>query len=505
MSQKFAQGLRRFALAVVVAATVALGLVPIASAGSPSLPDPGQVGSLTIHKTRAGDALSGVPGAPIAGVTFSVQQVTGIDLATTQGWQDASTLSASFDADDASGSIQAAGHGLAAAAGSPVATDAAGEASLSGLPLGLYLVSETSWPAGTTPSAPFVVAVPQTRTEGTGWQYDIDVYPKNSVDGVTKTVEDAGALALGDLVSWTITGDIPNVASIDGYKIVDHLDAKLDYRSATVSLVDGTSVSPGTDFTVAFDSATHTVAVTFTAAGRTLLAAHRATQVVVVVETAVNAVGEVANMAVLYPNQHSFDIAPGEPGGPVTTPPVLTKWGSITVQKTDTSGTPLAGAVFSVYPSKADAQAGTRAVTLDGRSSFPVDAAGRLTISGLRYSAFANGAAVAPGDDGYRTYWLGETAAPQGYERLGEPIEFTVTSKTSSVGVDLVVADVRTAVEPPHGCKNADECAPPGVVQIIHGVLPSTGGPRLVILLGGTLLLIGGVVLVRTSRRRDEI
>ncbi|HET6152653.1 MAG TPA: SpaH/EbpB family LPXTG-anchored major pilin [Marmoricola sp.] len=499
MSQKFTGRLRRYVLAIAAAATVMVGLVPIASAASPSLPDPGQVGSLTIHKTQAGAALSGAPGAPIAGVTFSVADVTGIDLATNQGWQDAAALSTTFNADDAPGSIQAAGYVLAAATGSPVTTDAAGEASLSSLPLGLYLVTETQWPAGTTPSAPFLVSVPQTQPNGAGWLYNISVYPKNSVDGVTKSVDDASAISLGDPVNWTITGDVPNVEKIDGYKILDHLDAKLDYRSATVTLVDGTPVSAGSDYTVDFDSTTHTLTVTFTAAGRAVLAAHRATQVTVVVRTVVTAVGIVANTAVLYPNEHSFDIAPGQPGGPTSSPPVLTKWGSITVQKTDAAGKPLTGAVFSVYPTEADAQSGTHAIALAGQSSFPVDAQGRLTIAGLRYSDFADGVEVSPGTVGYQTYWLNETKAPPGYELLGEPVKFTVTAQTSAVGVDLVVTNVRTAVSPPNNCRG-HECKPPHLGDL----LPSTGGPRLALLVGGLLLLVGGFVIVARNRRREE-
>jgi uncharacterized surface anchored protein len=43
---------------------------------------------------------------------------------------------------------------------------------------------------------------------------------------------------------------------------------------------------------------------------------------------------------------------------------------------------------------------------------------GTLTLSGLRYSDWANGAAVAPGSADYRTYYLVETTAPAGYELL---------------------------------------------------------------------------------------
>ena len=160
------------------------------------------------------------------------------------------------------------------------------------------------------------------------------------------------------------------------------------------------------------------------------------------ITTTVNAVGEIANTALLYPNAASFAAQPGEPGGPTETPEVLTKWGDLTVLKTDEAAAPLTGAVFSVYPTEADALAGTNAIVLGGATEFTTAADGTVTISGLRYSDWADGAAVAPGDDGYQTYWLAEVVAPDGYELLAEPIEFTITAATTAVGVDLTVENV---------------------------------------------------------------
>ena len=345
-------------------------------------------------------------------------------------------------------------------------------------------MQETAWPAGATPSAPFLVSIPLTDPVNTnGWLYDVHVYPKNATTNVTKTVQDAGAIKLGDKVTWTITGDIPNVDTIDAYKIVDKLDAKLDYTGAQVTLSDGTAITAGTDYTVVFDAASHTLTVEFTAAGRAILAAHNTAQVKVAVDTKVNAVGEIANTALLYPNQASYSVLPGQPGGPVVTPPVITKWGSITVKKTDDKGAALAGASFSVYASQADAEAGTNPISLGGNTVFTVAADGTVTISGLRYSDFANGATVAPGQPGYQSYWLVETKAPTGYELLADPIKFDVTAATSAVGVDLTVKNVPA---------NAGF------------QLPFTGGSgRTVVYVVGILLIVAaGIVVV--SRRRAE-
>lgn len=480
--------------ALALAALALLGLASPVSAAD-SLPDPDRTGSITIHKFEAPDSPTGLPNngtevdtaglTPMAGVTFSIQQVSGIDLSTNQGWSDADDLSDVFDPADAEGSITGAGYTLTDATGSPVTTDGSGIASLSSLPLGLYLVQETSYPAGTTPSAPFLVSVPLTNpNDQSTWLYDVHVYPKNATTNVTKTVEDENAIKLGDQVAWTITADIPNVDVIDGYKIVDQLDSKLTYVGAQVTLSDGAAITEGTDYTVVHDAATNTLTVQFTEAGRAVLAAHSTAQVLVEVTTTVNAVGEIANNALLYPNEASFDVRPGEPGGPVVTPPVLTKWGSITVLKTDDDGAALAGAVFSVYASQADAEAGTNPISLGGQTTFTAGADGTLTISGLRYSDYANGQTVAPGDPGYQAYWLVEVEAPSGFELLADPVEFTVTAATSTAGVDLTVENVPS---------NAGF------------ELPFTGGSgrALLYVLGFALLVVAGAVVI-VSRRRAE-
>ncbi|MGO4587252.1 SpaH/EbpB family LPXTG-anchored major pilin, partial [Arthrobacter sp. 2RAF6] len=182
---------------------------------------------------------------------------------------------------------------------------------------------------------------------GNGWLYDVNVYPKNAVTTATKTVNDASVLKLGDNVQWTITSDIPNVNPIDGYRIVDKLDPKLSYTSSTVALSNNAALAVNTDYTVVFDTASNTLRVDFTASGRAVLAANPTAKVLVTVNTTVTTAGEITNTALVYPNAASFTITPGQPGGPVVTPPVaVTKWGNIVLHKQDSrSSAALAGAV----------------------------------------------------------------------------------------------------------------------------------------------------------------
>lgn len=475
------------ALTVAVAA-MSLSAIPAQAA---PLVDPAAIGSITVHKFERPSTPTNLPNngtqvdtsglTPLPGVTFQVQKVNTIDLSTNAGWQSANTLSGVFNPANPDASVLGAGYTLGT--GTSLVTDAAGIAAFTGLPVGLYLVKETSYPAGVTPSAPFLVSVPLTDpTNKDAWVYNVHVYPKNSITAATKTVQDATAVKLGDPVVWTIKGDIPNDAIIDGYKITDKLDTKLSYvPTAVVTMTDGTTITAGTDYNVTFDAATNTVAVVFTPAGRLVLAAHNAGQVQVVINTTVNTIGEIANEAIVYPNDHSFNVLPGEPGGPIVTPPVITKWGNITLEKINEKGAALAGASFSVYTSAADAKAGTNPVTLGGQTVFTVGANGQLTITGLRYSDWADGAAVAPGDPKYRTYYLVETVAPSGYELLAEPISFLVTSATTAVGVDLQVKNVPSN----------------GGFQ-----LPFTGGPGTTFLYGAGILIMAGAVLLLVRNRR---
>ncbi|MFF2267372.1 SpaH/EbpB family LPXTG-anchored major pilin [Cellulosimicrobium cellulans] len=471
---------------------IALGVAGPASAAPVNLVDPEATGSITVHKFERPTDPTGLPAngtevdttglSPIAGVEFTVQKVQTLDLGTNAGWAAASDLSGAFDPADPTGSITGAGYTLASNGVEVTATD--GTAVFTDLPVGLYLVTESSYPAGITPSAPFLVTLPLTDPSSTdNWLYDVHVYPKNSLTTATKTVKESESVKIGDPVVWTIRADIPNEEIIDGYRIVDALDSKLDYVSAQVSLVDGTAITEGTDYTITFDQATNTVTVEFTPAGRAILAAHNATQVQVVVNTSVNAIGEIENEAVVYPNLPSFDIEPGEPGGPTVTPPVETKWGELTVAKVDENGDQLAGAVFSVYASEADAKAGTNPIELGGQTQFTIAADGTLTLSGLRYSDFADGKTLAPSDPEFRAYWLAEVKAPAGYELLAEPISFLINAATTAVGVDLTVENV------PHN----------GGFE-----LPITGGSgTTAIYIAGALILAGSVVLVLRARRRE--
>jgi len=499
---------RRLAALTVAAAIGTMAVATPALAADP-LPDPAQTG--TIHITKLQTPVSGTAGdgtqltpapsnTPIAGVTFKVKQVQSIDLTTQAGWTAAAALASTYNT--AAPTTGAAAEQVITGASYTLGdlgtqtTNAAGVATFGGLPLGLYLVEETGTPAGVTSSAPFLVTLPITDPKNTNqWLYDVYLYPKNAVTSVTKAVTDASAVALGDEVTYTITGDIPDstdgsASPLTGYLISDTLVKELTYKSATVS-VSGVTLAAG-DYTItptANADGTTTVDIRFTTAGLAKLGANRAETVTATITTTANATGELANTAYLYPDSasvKSYDDGvppddPTNPNPPVPSEPVITKWGSITVQKLGPGNQLLPGATFQVYTNATDAEAGANPVTIDGVSTWTTDSTGKTVISGLRYSAWADGAAVAPGDPGYLQYYLVETVAPAGYELQAEPIPFIVDANTTSAVSVQSVTDVPT---------NAGF------------IMPFTGGTGSAVLYGAGLIILvavaaAGVVIYR--------
>ncbi|WP_158600566.1 SpaH/EbpB family LPXTG-anchored major pilin [Tessaracoccus antarcticus] len=477
---------KRGLLAGLVAAATALTIVFSAAPAQADGPviDPAATGSIILHKfeqpVTVGDEGNGLPNpgatvglTPLSGIVFSAQRVNGIDLTTNAGWEAAAALT-----------VDAAAGDLAAATYRSNATDVDGLATIAALPVGLYYVKETTFPNNVTPVSPFLVTIPMTHpTELNTWIYDVHVYPKNATTEATKSVVDAGAVKIGDNAEWTILSDVPKSQIIDKYVIVDVLDPKLQFVSDVVSLTgaSGVVLAPA-DYDVT--TADNTLTVTFTPAGLLKLASawrvDPAARVKVLVTTKVLEAGEITNAATIYPNIRSFGR---------TTTPVLTKWGTIVLEKANAKNTDakLQGAEFQVFLTEEAAKAKTAsaAISINGVSTFTstgVD--GRVVIEGLRYSGWADGKEVTTPEDGYRTYWISEIKAPVGFELLTQPIEVVVDNVSTTV-VTKQVLNVP---------KNAGFQLP----------LTGASGATTLIMGAGLLLLVLGTTAVVVSRRKHR-
>lgn len=216
-AKRFLTGLLSAALALSLCA------MPAMAADAPALPettkttdsviDPNQKGSITIYKylhdkdivseNGTGEKQNIPDGTePAEDVGFTIYQVK--SAATLQEYYDGKTSDPAAqvsDYIDENGKVKAQYNNRiedVADIGVEKKTNADGMVQFTDLPVGLYLVMETSKPATVTePVEPFLVSIPMTRvTTDTNaqkeWLYDVVVYPKNSTHKGSITLKKVG-------------------------------------------------------------------------------------------------------------------------------------------------------------------------------------------------------------------------------------------------------------------------------------------------------------------------
>lgn len=488
----------RRSVAAVAAAAVAFGglalALPASAAINPIIPSADEVADFTIHKFEYDGVDRGKSDGLVKdttdlvamqGIEFQVELVPGYDLSTNAGWQAVGNLTAAAAKDlvDGTGAISAT-------------TLADGTAKFEDLPIGLYLVSEhltaDQIAAGITAiDNPFLVTLPLTHpTALNTWIYDVHVYPKNRVtDAPVKAVSDneGNTLAVGDDIEWTITAPIP-AGTLTAFGIRDVFVEWLGHNATEVSVTAGDIVLVPDDYVVTPATTTNnnTAKVEFTPEGLIKLAqireANASAQVQVVFTTEVldlPANGVLVNEAASFPN-NTYDIDdPEDPGVPSNE--VKSKFGNLNITKQNQEGVLLSDAEFQVFASEADALAGEPAISIEGEDTWTT-VNGLVSIEGLRASNWANGVLLT--DPAlFQTYWLVETKAPNGYELLANPVEFTVLADaddTLSVGAETIIN------VPENGGFD----------------LPLTGGAgtALFTIIGLTLVAGAGVVLARSRK-----
>lgn len=132
-------------------------------------------------------------------------------------------------------------------------TNEYGKSSVDGLELGVYLFVETTVSERVMTSAPFLLSVPMTASDNSGWLYDITVFPKNETDvptlekevvertGETVNVDGFAHTATAsdsDLLDYRITSKLPSISSkathLRKYTFVDSLSKGLTYTTGDV-------------------------------------------------------------------------------------------------------------------------------------------------------------------------------------------------------------------------------------------------------------------------------
>lgn len=487
-------------LAIAAASGILLtgGFAGVATAQVPptaavSVIDDSQTGTLHVHKYsnntpgQAGNGTeitdSGSLGAPLAGAVFKVEQVNDVDLTTNEGWVKAAAI--------AKGEEQPAGFGPAQSK----TTNGSGAADFSGLPVGLYRVTETSAPTGhEITTEPFYVTLPMTNpSDRSQWMYDVHVYPKNAKqeDVISKTVQDAEAIQAGDKINYTVSGKLPSAQKLAKAELIDiyPADRLSSPQVERVTYGDGQVAAPG-DYTLNTDIPGQ-AKIVFTAQGLAKLdalqGANRKVDAVfsfiVELTSGDSEAAPIANRAMINAKgegDSSPDPDPDDPDNPSVIPPgegPETFYGNVKVTKTDEDSTPLNGVVFDLYRcnSKDDlvADAIKTGLTTDN---------GSLTINGLHVNDFVNGEAGTTDPSGY---CLVEVKAAEGHSLLAEPAYFQVlrNGQENVALTDLNLTNVKD---------NAGFD------------LPLTGGRgvTLLLILGGLIVVIGGGYAYVTNRKK---
>ena len=417
-------------------------------------------GSLTVGDGNEVDADKLLDFVPLPGVNFEVCYVPGaddsLDLSTNAGWDAYADLQESWGGTVAE--LQA--EGLTGCV--EKTTDANGlitweDDDLQGI--GVYVVSETGFeddfpydPLMVMQSAPFLVNLPVLNAAGTGWNYDAFVYPKNVIHDLEKFVDDGASVAVGDIVDWTILSSIHN--DLDGvtYKVVDAFDSRLTYGDAqktatTVQIVDKDgavidTLELGVDYDITIDPA-NTATVEILAPGFAKSDENIGDVLKVVFPTGVNDtiagnLGNIDNQAVYFPNgSYTEGIKSNKP---------VSKWGGVEITKRDRADNDvtLAGATFELYvansplvdgklPTGAERVTGVPGMT--AANHIVTNDSGVAVIEGLRYTDWANNTALSCEagegttiDEDCNFYFLVEVQAPEGYNVLPEPLQFTVAA-----------------------------------------------------------------------------
>lgn len=373
------------------------------------------------------------------------------------------------------------------------------------LPVGVYKVTElpvTSADTITglskdkqlTAAAPFLVFVPMTNTARTGWNYDVNVYPKNSETGATKEVSDAGK-NVGDELTYTISGEVPvpgKGGTITKFVVKDTLDSTKFEDSPTVKVsgkdLNGAVLTENTDYKTTVTGTN--VQVEFLAPGLQKLAdaktasistagAKTNPQVVVEITAKVKALGtnqpDARNTGYVVSNNGSTDSDTETP-----TNETVTYFGKVRINKVDDESKKLDGAKFQVYTcSGTDAAPvlDSAPLTVGGKTEW-VTAGGTVLIDGLHVTDFADNKEVPTPE---KTYCLVETEAPVGYELLTKAVKFDLKR------ADLA-GDEGADGEPVLNVKALQVTN----VKSTTPNLPLTGGPGIIALVLGGLALIGG-------------
>lgn len=380
---------------------------------------------------------------------------------------------------------------LAATATSNKITESKTSYEFTGLDAGYYLVYVT----GGKEIQSSLVTVDETTTT---------VNLKTEAPSITKTADKATA-EIGQVVTYTVTGAIPDTTGYSEYvyKIHDELSAGLDFvndANGTALGTDATAVKVTVAFKDATDASTAPTEATLDSKNNKKMSldlsawvkanqTNKGKEFTVIYYAKVNKDAEVTNN-----NKASLEYG-NNPSDTTTTTPSEAKTNTypLDINKTKKgSDEKLAGAKFSLYTSAEDAKNGKNAIKVSGSNgNYVVDPASTTTefesvksIDGKGYNLHINGLEA-------KDYWLVETKAPEGFNKLTAPIKVTITK----------TGDAEWSVSK-DGTAEDDKII--DVENSSGSLLPSTGGRGAIAFAVIAALLVFGVAVSFIRDKRKE-
>ena len=513
-----------------------------APAVATNVPDASSIGSdpvkLTINKrvnpaelrNATGEADAAASGQPLAGVGFTAERID-VDITDQSNFNRVAEFA---NARDVQGARDAFG------TGQPIPlddTDTNGQTSAE-LPVGAYIISEAKTPDAQgaeayVPSEPFIVFLPMTNSEGTGWNRDVQVYPKNSYAKVTKTVTDEGKNAQSNgqgeegqpgflgarpaenaEVTYTLDGVVPaapenrvlNTLTLTDASNSAELQWGDDFIQGVYVVRNGEEVAIAPEnYTVNRTADVPTTNTDGLAAGAnqaftvTVDAQGAGLQPGETVRVRVNATmlgDDAASKGIENSVRESFvfrNPSTGTDDEPRETPDdkVVTYVGNISVHKRGDENAALAGAEFQIGTCNAD-QSGIEG---DAIQTGVTDAEGNLTFPGLHVTDYVNDAEVT---DAVADYCVVETRAPEGYAlpQGEDAVRAIALTRTTANALNAE----RTAFDAAAAENVISNGAVIDNVRKTTPTLPSTGGMGVLVLaLAGLAIIAGGVYAARRN------
>jgi len=338
-----------------------------------------------------------------------------------------------------------------------------------------------------------------------------EVNLKTEAPSITKRA-DKETVSIGQVVKYTVAGSVPDTTGYAEYvyKIHDTLSNGLDFvNDAKGTAVIGNTVNVSVAFEDATDASTAPTTATLSGTGNRTMILDLSAWVKANQQTnkgknfTVTYYAKVNKDAVVTEKNKAQLEYGNKPGETTTTTPSEAKTPTypLDIKKfAKNGGQTLAGAKFKLYSNKTDADgANDKAIKVSAvvnkAGHYVVDPTSTTTefesvasIDGKGYNLHVNGLAEG-------TYYLVETKAPDGFNKLTAPIEVKITKSTDTDANNWTISKDGT----PETDKIID------VANSTGSLLPSTGGMgTIAFTVVAALLVLGVAVSFIRDRKREN-